>query len=203
MSKNQCLSLQQHAYSLEKQEDILFKARSSLTHLVVWNHWAPWAARQPKNIQRQKSSCCYPVEVAERLCQSLSSSPGSSVLTLLVLLVPQVSFPQQKVCRGVRGPEGCRPVLLIHKHASELPGRLVNAQIAEPRLSEFLRVGPKNVHLTCSQVRLRLLVEGPLWESLTCRDLFLLRAWLTGPHTADTYWGTSRRAFTDHLNKII
>ena len=62
------------------------------------------------------------------LCQSLSSPQRSSISTPRVLLAPEVSSPQNKVCGGAGGPGGT-PVLLKHEHASESPGRLVKSQI--------------------------------------------------------------------------
>lgn len=49
LSKNQCLSLSQYAYSVERQEDILLEARMVQyhSHMVLWHYLAPWAAMQP------------------------------------------------------------------------------------------------------------------------------------------------------------
>ena len=71
----------------------------------------------------------------------MSLSLGISVLTLLVLLVFQVSFPQKKgeaSAEAFKGQEGCRPVLLIHEHASELQESLLVHRLLgpSPRVSQ-------------------------------------------------------------------
>lgn len=73
----------------------------------------------PKTSKGRKSLCCYHVEVTKKLSQSLPSSQGSLVLTLLASLVPLSLLSTKRAWKGVTGLRGYTPIRLVHEHTSE------------------------------------------------------------------------------------